>query len=159
MCNLLIWGGPQLGPSSLTLGRQSVQSGLKWMVASFILDWFVFRLILLLENTIRNPKNPLNSISRHKMCSRLIWGTLNPFVPTVAISQLSSNICCPRDLVSRTANVETVGTNGLIGRTLYREASLTLGLRRRKCPVKIWQNVLFGLNRMVVNSIFRLNHF
>ena len=146
MCNLLIWGGPQLGPSSLTLGRQSVQSGLKWMVASFILDWFVFRLILLLENTIRNPKNPLNSISRHKMCSRLIWGTLNPFVPTIAFSQLSSKIW-------------TVGTNGLIGRTLYREASLTLGLRRRKCPVKIWQNVLFGLNRMVVNSIFRLNHF
>ena len=26
---------------------------------------------------------------------------LNPFVPTVAFSQLSSNICCPRDCVSR----------------------------------------------------------
>ena len=25
----------------------------------------------------------------------------NPFVPTVAFSQLSSNICCPRDCVSR----------------------------------------------------------
>ena len=26
---------------------------------------------------------------------------INPFVPTVAFSQLSSNICCPRDCVSR----------------------------------------------------------
>ena len=26
---------------------------------------------------------------------------LNPFVPTVAFSQLSSNICCPRDCASR----------------------------------------------------------
>ena len=25
----------------------------------------------------------------------------NPFMPTVAFSQLSSNICCPRDCVSR----------------------------------------------------------
>ena len=32
---------------------------------------------------------------------------LNPFLPTVAFSQLSSNICCPRDCVSRTANVGT----------------------------------------------------
>ena len=33
----------------------------------------------------------------------------NPFMPTVAF-----NICCPRDAVSRTANVGTVGINGLI---------------------------------------------
>ena len=26
---------------------------------------------------------------------------INPFVPTVAFSQLSSNMCCPRDCVSR----------------------------------------------------------
>jgi len=59
----------------------------------------------------------------------LVW--INLFVPTVAFSQLSSNICCPRDCVSqhnggtsgapimprdavsRTAHVGTVGTKGL----------------------------------------------
>ena len=34
---------------------------------------------------------------------------INPFVPTVAFLQLRSNICCPRDAVSRTANVEHNG--------------------------------------------------
>ena len=34
-------------------------------------------------------------------------------MPTIAFSQPSSNICCPRDAVSRTANVGTVGKNGL----------------------------------------------
>ena len=38
---------------------------------------------------------------------------LNPFVPTVAFSQPSSNICCSRDCVSRTAHVGTVEKNGL----------------------------------------------
>ena len=37
----------------------------------------------------------------------------NPFIPTVAF-----NICCPRDCVSRTANVGTVGKNGLKRLTL-----------------------------------------
>ena len=45
--------------------------------------------------------------------SALLRHTLNPFLPTVAFSQLSSNMCCPRDCVSRTANVGTVGKNGL----------------------------------------------
>ena len=49
-----------------------------------------------------------------------VWLDFSRFVPTVAFSQLSSNICCPRDCVSRTAHVgtccenATVGTNGLI---------------------------------------------
>ena len=33
---------------------------------------------------------------------------VNPFVPTVAFSQLSSNMCCPRDCVSR-HNEDTSG--------------------------------------------------
>jgi len=33
----------------------------------------------------------------------------NPFMPTVALK-----ICCPRDAVSPTSNVGTVGKNGLI---------------------------------------------
>ena len=39
--------------------------------------------------------------------------SIDPFLPTVAFSQPSSNICCPRDCVSRIANVGTVGKNRL----------------------------------------------
>ena len=46
-------------------------------------------------------------------------GKFNPFVPTVAFSQLSSNMCCPRVCVSRTANVGWVSKNGLTGPHKY----------------------------------------
>ena len=42
-----------------------------------------------------------------------MWSHINPILPTVAFSQLSSNMRCPRDAVSRTANVGTVGKNWL----------------------------------------------
>ena len=45
----------------------------------------------------------------HQVVRRLAAREFNPFMPTVAF-----NICCPRDCVSQTAHVGTVGKNGLI---------------------------------------------
>ena len=42
----------------------------------------------------------------------IYWYNVNPFFPTVP------NICCPRDAVSWTAHVGTVGKNGLNDYTL-----------------------------------------
>ena len=57
-------------------------------------------------------RSPMEPVRHHT-----IFGIerFNPFMPTVAFSQLSSNTCCPRDAVSRTAHVGTVGKNGLRG--------------------------------------------
>jgi len=77
----------------------------------------------------------------------LVW--INLFVPTVAFSQLSSNICCPRDCVSqhnggtsgapimprdavsRTAHVGTVGTNGLMILDMTRKVDSVCYLKRK----------------------------
>ena len=50
----------------------------------------------------------INFVKKKKNCVALAQSP-KPIFPTVAFSQLSSNICCPRDCVSRTANVERNG--------------------------------------------------
>ena len=49
-----------------------------------------------------------------------VYGAINPFLPTVAFSQLSSNICCPRDSFSRHNEV----TSGAPLKTLRDDCAL-----------------------------------
>ena len=47
--------------------------------------------------------------------------SINPFVPTVAFSQLSSNMCCPRDCLSR----HNGGTSGVPLKPLRDDSALS----------------------------------
>ena len=67
----------------------------------------------------------------------------HPFIPTVAF-----NICCPRDCVSRTANVGTVGTNGLMDQTNI--LNFEVKLKLKQCANMKYQIMWMNLGQSVV---------
>ena len=65
---------------------------------------------------------------------------INPFMPTVAF-----NICCPRDAVSRTANVERNGGQKWVKEVLFKSDQTTKHIRVYVSPWAkpcIWKMLL-----------------
>ena len=95
-----------------------MKRNIPWCVASCLYVWLVRSSLINFHacsyQHCHKYEYKSNLLSSYR--APVLGTVINPFFPTVAFSQPSSNMCCPRDCVSRTAHVGTLGKNGLKSR-------------------------------------------